>query len=113
MSASLTMTLARTNGFRRFGYVYEGLTRADPTLQVYVALPEQSGSSLSFVFQNSFQAGEHAFIAFSTPEETFVDRDRTNSVQIIGAPGWTGPATITGNAAPAACAAAAETSATH
>jgi hypothetical protein len=96
-TASLTMTLARTNGFRRFGYVYEGLTRADPTLQVYVALPEQSGSSLSFVFQNSFQAGEHAFIAFSTPEETFVDRDRTNSVQIIGAPGWTGPATITGN----------------
>lgn len=96
-TASLMLTVTRTNGFGRFGYVYEGLTRSDPTLQVYVALPQRSGSSLSYVFQSSFQAGEHAFIAFSTPDETFVDGNRTNSVQILGAPSWTGPPTITGN----------------
>lgn len=96
-TASLMAIQTRTNGQGRYGYVYEGLTRTDPTLQVYVALPQRAASSISLQFQNTFEAGQSATLAFSSPDGRFVDEDRGNTVQIIGAPNWTGPATMTGN----------------
>lgn len=96
-TASLMLTMVRNNGQARYGYVYEGLTRPDPTLQVYSALPPRSASSLMLTFQNLFQAGEYATLAFSGPDGQFFTGDRSNNVQILGAPSWTGPAATTGN----------------
>lgn len=97
-TASLVIDMIRGGGQARYGYVYEGLTRVDPTLQVYSALPERSTSSLTVTFQNvAFDVGEYAILAFSSADGRFVDDDTTNDTEFLGSPAWSGPPAITGN----------------
>jgi hypothetical protein len=96
-TASLIINMIRGGGQARYGYVYEGLTRLDPTLQVYSALPERSTSSLTVTFENvAFDTGEYAILAFASADGRFVDDDTTNNTEFLGSPTWSGPPSTTG-----------------
>jgi hypothetical protein len=96
-TASLVINMIRGGGQARYAYVYEGLTRADPTLQVYSALSERSSSSISVTFDNITFDGPYAILAFGSPDGRFVDEETTNDTEFLGSPAWTGPTTISGN----------------
>jgi len=100
VSLVATRTLGGGAGFARYGYVYEGLTRSDPTLQVYTALTERS-SDLTLQFANGdFDADPDrgVAIAFSSPDTHYgaysIDSAETT---LLGSPSWTGPTVTTGN----------------
>jgi hypothetical protein len=97
-TASLMITAVRNNGQARYGYVYEGLTRDDPTLQVYSALAQRGASSLSVTYQDIvFEDDLHyVMLAWSTPDGQLAIEEATGPVQYLGVPSWSGPATTTG-----------------
>lgn len=97
-TASLMINAIRNNGTARYGYVYEGLTRADPTLQVYTALPQRGASSVTVAYQDiMFEESLHyVILAWSSPDGQFVDEEASGPTQYLGTPNWTGPATTTG-----------------
>jgi hypothetical protein len=97
-TAALVINMIRGGGQARYGYVYEGLTRADPTLQVYSALSERSSTSLSVSFDNiNFTDGPYAIVAFGSPDGRFVEEEATSNTEFLGSPSWTGPVSIGGN----------------
>jgi hypothetical protein len=96
-TASLIINMIRGGGQARYGYRYEGLTRADPTLQVYSALTERSATSLSVSFDNDFPEGLYAIVAYGSPDGRFVDEESTGNTEFLGSPAWTGPVSIGGN----------------
>jgi hypothetical protein len=96
-TASLMVNMIRSGGQAHYGYVYEGLTRSDPTLQVYSALVERSASSLAVSFDNVvFDEGRYAVLAFQSPDALFVDGETTANTEFLGAPSWSGPDRLTG-----------------
>jgi hypothetical protein len=97
-TASLMINAIRNNGQARYGYVYEGLTRDDPTLQVYTALPQRSASSVTVAYQDIvFEEDLHyVILAWSTPDGQFVVEEASGPTEYLGSPSWTGPATTTG-----------------
>lgn len=97
-TASLMVTSIRSGGQSHYGYVYEGLTRNDPTLQVYSGLVERSASSLLVSFDSvTFDEGRFAVVAFESPDGRFSDEETTSNTEFLGSPLWSGPSTITGN----------------
>lgn len=97
-TASFVANVFRGGGQGRYGYVYEGLTRADPTLQTYSVLPEREASSLLTTYPNTtFDEGRFAIVAFGSPDGAFSDDEATNGTEYLGAPSWSGPASISGS----------------
>jgi hypothetical protein len=99
---ALMLIFMRDNVPARYGYVYEGLTRDDPTLQVYSALVQRASSSFDVTIENGEfdeDAGRRVILAFSSPDGRFVDESVTSdAVSFVGGIQWTGPTTISGNA---------------
>jgi hypothetical protein len=100
-TASLVLSMIRNNAPARYAYVYEGLTRLDPTLQVYSALVQRSTSSVTVTLQNvDFEdPNRQVIFAFSSPDGRFANTALDGPASILlGAPSWTGPSTTAGNA---------------
>jgi len=98
--AKLILATTRFNSPSRYGYVYEGLTRADPTLQVDSALAQRSSISLDVTLQNAELADDTermVILGFASPDARFVEPSIQSEVlSILGEPAWTGPVAITG-----------------
>jgi hypothetical protein len=97
--AKLVLSMTRDNTPARYAYVYEGLERTDPTLQVYSALVQRSASSLAVAInQTDFSdATRHVILSFASPDAHFVEASlQADGSALQGNPGWTGPATTTG-----------------
>jgi hypothetical protein len=96
--AALLVNTVHFSHAARYGYLYQGLTRGDPTLQVYEALPERQTSLTVSIDNVDFSAGKRwVSFAFSSPDARFAGLLDSSSVT-VGATGWTGPATTTGTA---------------
>jgi hypothetical protein len=98
---SLMLTMMRQNTPARYGYVYEGLTRPDPTLQVYSALVQRASGPLDVTIENAAFEDEplrRAIVAFSSPDGRFAEESITSeSTSLSGGINWTGPVGIDGN----------------
>jgi hypothetical protein len=96
----LTLNMVRTNLPARYGYVFQGLTRADPTLQLYSALPQRATSSFDVTLANAefdLDVTRRVILAFASPDARFADEDVTGDTSFVGGINWTGPATTSGN----------------
>ena len=98
---SLMLTMTRQNTPARYGYVYEGLTRPDPTLQVYSALVQRGSGSFDVTIENAAFEDEplrRAIVAFSSPDGRFAEESITSeSTSLLSGIDWTGPVGIDGN----------------
>jgi len=97
-TVSMVLNRIVNGGTGRYGWVFEGLTRRDPTLQVYTALPTRGAGSLLTAYEGiTFAPGLHyATLAWSSPDGEFAIEEATGPVTYAGVPSWTGPATTTG-----------------
>jgi hypothetical protein len=97
-SASLTVSSQRNNTPAHYGYVFEDLTRADPTLQVYAGTPER-GTTLTIAIQNAdfAEPTREALFAFASPDGA-ITAGLGSAQTMLVSPSWSGPATITGSA---------------
>jgi hypothetical protein len=82
-----------------FGWVYQGLTRRDPTLQVYQGRDERSAEVLTKVSNVMLGASDTITVAFGTPDGSY----QNTSVSALPAgewsyPSWVGGTSTTGNA---------------
>jgi hypothetical protein len=96
-TASLLVTYPAGGGTARYGYVYDGLTRTDPTLQVHRGLAERNADfSASIAGADFSDANRAAIFALSTPDGSI----HTSLDDVPGSysASWTGPATLTGTA---------------
>jgi hypothetical protein len=99
--ASLMLNFTRDGVPSRYGYVYQGLTRDDPTLQVYSALIQRGATSLEYAINDfDFETADPAqsfIVAFGSPDGRFVEEGLSPpGGEFLGVPAWTGPATIEG-----------------
>jgi hypothetical protein len=84
--------------FRYYAYVYQGLTRNDPTLQVYHGRPARSGTVNLTVTGASFLDDNRRLIfAFSSPDG-YYSASGINSEAPSLSPSWGGPPTTAGYA---------------
>jgi hypothetical protein len=84
--------------FRYYAYVYQGLTRTDPTLQVYYGLPGRSSTVNLTVTGASFvEANRRLIFAFSSPDG-YYSASGINFETPSLSPGWGGLPTTAGNA---------------
>lgn len=94
-----SLTINQQNGRAvHYGYVFEGLTRVDPTLQVRGGLPSRS-TNLTIATQNADFTDEtrSALVTYSSPDFALAtDVDAVQSSLTLTS--WTGPATTTGTA---------------
>lgn len=94
-----SLTINQLNGRTvHYGYVFEGLTRVDPTLQVRGGLPSRS-ADLNITVQNADFTDETRFgiFTYASPDLALaVTLDSPQSVRPLTS--WTGPATTTGTA---------------
>lgn len=97
-SASLMLNTIRNGGTARYGWVFEGLTRKDPTLQVYTALPTRDVGSLLASYQNITLEPElhYVMLAWSSPDGAFAIEEASGPTRYLGVPTWSGPATTSG-----------------
>ncbi len=97
-TASLTLSYERNNSPAHYGYVFDGLTRVDPTLQVYGGTPER-GTTLTVAIQNAdfAEPTREALFAFTSPDGS-ITASLGNAETTLVSPSWSGPATITGAA---------------
>ncbi|HVZ35914.1 MAG TPA: hypothetical protein VG963_25985, partial [Polyangiaceae bacterium] len=77
-------------------YVYQGLERSDPTLQVYDALPEHS-ATINVALTNVNFAANNVLVAFDAPGAHF-SALLQSSQGTLDAISWTGSATLQGTA---------------
>jgi hypothetical protein len=98
--AKLMLSMTRDNTPARYGYVYEALTREDPTLQVYSALIQRSSVALDLNIENVDFTDPDRRVAFSfaSPDGRYADSVDSEQLLIPSTPEWTGPATINGQA---------------
>jgi hypothetical protein len=100
--AALVVDFNRDGVPARYGYVYQDLTRADPTLQVYTALPQRAVDSLDLVFDTPGANNDPqraVIFGFASPDTEFADGSlEDGAFSILGALGWGGPPTTSGNA---------------
>jgi hypothetical protein len=97
-NASLMLNTPRNGGVARYGYVFEGLTLDNPTLQVYSALPSRSASSISIAYQDVILEDDdlhYVSVAWSSPDGVFV-RQATGPTEYVLEPSWAGPAATAG-----------------
>jgi hypothetical protein len=84
--------------FRYYAYVYQGLTRPDPTLQVYYGLPERGSSLNTTLTGASFtDMNRRLIFAFSSPEGHYAASGINFETPTLS-PSWSGPAATAGNA---------------
>jgi hypothetical protein len=84
--------------FRYYAYVYQGLTRADPTLQVYYGRPERSSTVNLAVTGASFvDESRRLIFAFSSPDGHYAASGINFETPSLY-PGWGGPILTAGNA---------------
>lgn len=97
-SASLTVSYERNNSPAHYGYVFEDLTRLDPTLQVYAGAPER-GTTLTVAIQSAdfTEPTREALFAFTSPDGS-ITASLGSAETLLVSPSWSGPATITGAA---------------
>jgi len=78
---------------------FQGLSRRDPTLQVFRGLPERSGEFRSHIGNVTFPllADQTVLLAWSSPDGDF-NFDTTSEDLDYLSPVWTGPTTTTGTA---------------
>jgi hypothetical protein len=97
-TASLTVSSQRNNTPAHYGYVFEDLTRLDPTLQVYAGTPER-GTTLTVAIQNAdfAEPTREALFAFTSPDGS-ITAGLGSAQTMLVSPSWSGPATITGSA---------------
>ena len=94
---SFTLSYQHNNAPAQYGYVYQGLTRTDPTLQTYGGLPERSGT-LTAVLQNVdfSDRRRRAVFAFGSQYGAFNTELDFETTMFGGS--WTGPETMAGTA---------------
>ncbi len=91
----MVVTFSRyTNTQAQYGWVYEGLTRRDPTLQVYEGLPLRNGD-FEFTPTNVASPGSRVLIAALGGEFGNWNREGTGAVQT--GMSWYGPSPVTMN----------------
>jgi hypothetical protein len=94
-----SLTINQQNGRTvHYGYVFEGLTRVDPTLQVRGGLPNRT-ADLNITAQNAdfTDATRSAIVTYSSPDLALATN--VDSLQsTFPVTSWTGPATTTGTA---------------
>jgi hypothetical protein len=84
--------------FRYYAYVYQGLTRVDPTLQVYYGRPERSSTvSLTVTGASFLDETRRLIFAFSSPDGYYAATGINFEAPSLF-PGWGGPAATAGNA---------------
>ena len=98
---SFVLNFTRDNVPSRYGYAYLGLTRSDPTLQVYSALTQRSTTALDYAINGfDFDAADpeqSLIVAFGSPDGRFVDESLSPpGGEFLGVPEWSGPASISG-----------------
>jgi hypothetical protein len=77
-----------------YAYVYQGLTRRDPMLQVYRALPDQSADPT--ITPTGADAMNKNMLAFGSPDGQSHRTFGTGAVEPLGGIAWFGPAQTTG-----------------
>jgi hypothetical protein len=75
-----------------YAWVYQGVTRLDPTLQVEAGLTER-GNTTTFFSDNAMFGGENVVgIGVGGPDATYLLRP--SGAELTTFPGWAGPASI-------------------
>ncbi len=82
-------------GRRIYGWVYQGLTRRDPTLQVYGGLPLRSGDFALSLTTEPFDADWNLTMSFGGPDGTSTHEDVGDNGIDPGSVSWRGPDTAT------------------
>ena len=98
---SFVLNFTRDNVPSRYGYAYLGLTRSDPTLQVYSALTQRSATALDYAINGfDFETADpeqSLIVAFGSPDGRFVDESLSPpGGEFFGVPEWSGPVSISG-----------------
>ena len=75
----------------RYGWVYLGLNRLDPTLQVYVGLEDRSASITFHADNAEFDSEDTVSFALGTPDGSYAST--IGSTGLNPSPSWRGPAT--------------------
>jgi hypothetical protein len=84
--------------FRYYAYVYQGLTRPDPTVQVYYGLPVRNSNLNTSLTNASFEDINRKLIfAFSSPDGHY-SASGINFETPTLSPSWSGPAATAGTA---------------
>jgi len=84
-------------GIHTQGWLYKGLHRADPTIQVYQASDDRSGSFHTLLSGVTFGADtQQVEIGFGSPDGAFGFTQDVTEVTQLSSAVWSGPATTTG-----------------
>ncbi|HEY3500036.1 MAG TPA: hypothetical protein VGK73_35345, partial [Polyangiaceae bacterium] len=94
--AKLVVNYVHANRDASYGWVYEGLTRRDPTLQVYGGLPERSGDI--FVQPNATFDDTRDFLVAIGSDYGATAHSASSSAGAHTSSIWDGPDTITARA---------------
>jgi hypothetical protein len=93
-----SLTISRQSGGRLYGWVYQGLTRRDPTLQVYQAREDRGTSGYLFVSGATLGANDKISTSLGTPdgstEKSGLSTDPVNGNYF--APEWQGAGSTQG-----------------
>lgn len=81
-----------------YGWVFQGLTRRDPTLQVYRARNQREGNVLVKVTGATLAANDRIMVAFGTPDGSTVSSADTSAGGQYLTPDWRGAITTSGTA---------------
>jgi len=85
-------------GVHTQGWLYKGLRRSDPTLQVYQAFQERSGVFHTLVSGVTFgSTSQQVEIGFGSPDGAFGFTQDASEVTYLTSAVWSGPAPTTGN----------------
>jgi hypothetical protein len=98
---ALTITTMRSNATAKYGWLFQGLTRTDPTLQVYRGLPERLADPIMLSVTNAFPLSSTQKIAmdFASPDGEFNEQLTSDAVSSSSNTyAWVGPAITTGAA---------------
>jgi len=92
------VVFALVNDFqvRNEAFVYEGLTRPDPTLQVYYGLTGRDSTLLLTVANTTLEDDRNLSLAFSSPDGHYAAATISGDAPSLS-PFWTGPASTAGN----------------
>jgi hypothetical protein len=97
---ALTLTTTRNNSTAHYGWLFEGLTRADPTLQIYRGLPDRSGELMISVTPSTLfpLASDRKILMDFAGSYGEFDLDLTGAATDYISAAWIGPASTQGTA---------------
>jgi len=92
-----SLNISREQGGKIYGWVYQGLTRRDPTLQVYQGRDDRSTSGYLYVSGATLGASDTISASLGTPDGSSEKAELSTSVGgNYFAPDWQGAATTQG-----------------